>query len=140
MSTQELYQLYLKHSKVVIDSRKVESGSLFFAIKGERFDGNQFAAAALDAGAAYAVVDNPAAVQSSRYILVNDSLQALQELARHHRRQFFIPVIAITGSNGKTTTKELLAAVLGSHYRLHATQGNLNNHIGVPLTLLAMPP
>ena len=142
MNTQELYELYLKHPRVAIDSRKVESGSLFFAIKGERFDGNQFADTALAAGAAYAIVDDPAVASGNRNrcILVNDSLQALQELARHHRRQFFIPVIAITGSNGKTTTKELLAAVLRSHYRLHYTQGNLNNHIGVPLTLLAMPP
>ncbi|MCB0592947.1 MAG: UDP-N-acetylmuramoyl-tripeptide--D-alanyl-D-alanine ligase [Lewinellaceae bacterium] len=140
MRTDELYQLYLKHSKVVIDSRQAEPGSLFFAIKGERFDGNQFAAAALAAGASFAVVDDPAAAQGDRYIVVKDSLSALQELARHHRRQFFIPVIAITGSNGKTTTKELAAAVLGSHYRLHYTRGNLNNHIGVPLTLLAMSP
>lgn len=139
METQKLYELYLGHPKVAIDSRRVEGGSLFFAIKGERFDGNQFAAAALAAGAAYAVVDNPEVAQGERYILVNDSLAALQDLARHHRRQFFIPVIGITGSNGKTTTKELAAAVLGSHYRLHFTQGNLNNHIGVPLTLLAMP-
>ncbi len=140
MNTQELYQIYLRHTKVSIDSRKAEKGGLFFALKGERFDGNQFAATALDAGAAYAVVDDPAVARGSRCILVQDSLKALQELARHHRRQFFIPVIAITGSNGKTTTKELIAAVLGSHYKLHFTQGNLNNHIGVPLTLLAMPP
>ncbi len=139
MKTQELYELYLSHPKVAIDSRRVESGGLFFAIRGERFDGNQFAATALEAGAAYAIVDDPAVVQGQRYILVEDSLAALQGLARHHRRQFFIPVIGITGSNGKTTTKELVAAVLGSHYRLHFTQGNLNNHIGVPLTLLAMP-
>lgn len=139
METQKLYELYLGLPKVAIDSRRVEGGGLFFAIKGERFDGNQFAAAALAAGAAYAVVDNPEVAQGERYILVNDSLAALQDLARHHRRQFFIPVIGITGSNGKTTTKELAAAVLGSHYRLHFTQGNLNNHIGVPLTLLAMP-
>ncbi|MCO6476521.1 MAG: UDP-N-acetylmuramoylalanyl-D-glutamyl-2, 6-diaminopimelate--D-alanyl-D-alanine ligase, partial [Phaeodactylibacter sp.] len=139
METQKLYELYLGHPKVAIDSRRVEGGSLFFAIKGERFDGNHFAAAALAAGAAYAIVDDPAVVRGERYILVNDSLAALQDLARHHRRQFFIPVIGITGSNGKTTTKELAAAVLGSHYRLHFTQGNLNNHIGVPLTLLAMP-
>ncbi|MCB9294716.1 MAG: UDP-N-acetylmuramoyl-tripeptide--D-alanyl-D-alanine ligase [Lewinellaceae bacterium] len=140
MKLQELYELYLRHPKVSIDSRKVEPGCLFFAIKGERFDGNQFAAAALAAGAAYAVVDDPAGAQGGRCIVVEDSLQTLQELARHHRRQFFIPVIGITGSNGKTTTKELAAAVLGSHYRLHFTQGNFNNHIGVPLTLLAMPP
>ena len=140
MRIQGLYELYLRHPQVVIDSRKVESGSLFFAIKGERFDGNRFAANALEAGAAYAVVDDPAVAKGERFILVKDSLQTLQELARRHRRQFLIPVIGITGSNGKTTTKELVAAVLGSHYRLHFTQGNLNNHIGVPLTLLAMKP
>lgn len=138
METQELYNLYLKHPKVAIDSRKVEKGCLFFSIKGERFDGNQFASRALAAGAAYAIVDDPSVVQGDGYILVPDSLQSLQALARHHRRQFFIPVIGITGSNGKTTTKELVAAVLGSHYHLHYTRGNLNNHIGVPLTLLEM--
>ncbi|MCO6489869.1 MAG: UDP-N-acetylmuramoyl-tripeptide--D-alanyl-D-alanine ligase [Phaeodactylibacter sp.] len=139
MKLQDLYALYLRHPSVSIDSRKVEPGCLFFAIKGDRFDGNQFAAAALAAGAAFAVVDDPAVARGDRFIVVENSLQTLQELARHHRRQFFIPVIGITGSNGKTTTKELAAAVLGSHYRLHFTRGNLNNHIGVPLTLLAMP-
>jgi len=139
MTTQELYKIYRKHAQVAIDSRKVEKGSLFFALKGERFDGNRFAASALEAGAAYAIVDDPAVARGGRYVLVEDSLKALQGLARHHRQQFSMPVIGITGSNGKTTTKELVAAVLGSHYRLHYTQGNLNNHIGVPLTLLAMP-
>lgn len=140
MDTQRLYEIYLQHPEVVTDSRAVREGSLFFALRGGRFDGNQFAAGALEAGAAYAVVDEPTLARpGGRFLLVEDVLTTLQALARHHRRQFDIPVIGITGSNGKTTTKELSAAVLGSHYRLHYTQGNLNNHIGLPLTLLAMP-
>jgi len=138
VSTESLYLLYLKHPVVVIDSREVVPGSLFFAIKGERFDGNQFAEQALDNGAAFAIVDDAEVVKGDRYILVEDVLTCLQDLARYHRRQFTVPVIGITGSNGKTTTKELVAVVLGSHYNLHYTQGNYNNHIGVPLTLLAM--
>ncbi len=139
MNTENLYQIYRKHPQVTTDSRKVSPGGLFFALRGERFDGNQYAEQALAAGAAYAVVDDPSVGKAERYLLVEDSLTAMQGLARHHRRQFHVPVIGITGSNGKTTTKELIATVLGSHYKLHFTQGNLNNHIGVPLTLLAMP-
>ena len=135
-----LYELYRSHPKVVTDSRQVAPGCLFFALKGEKFDGNAFAAAALKAGAACAVIDDAQYKTSDRLLLVEDVLSTLQELSQHHRRQFDIPVIAITGSNGKTTTKELVNCVLSSHYPAHCTKGNLNNHIGVPLTLLAMPP
>jgi len=139
MDISELYHLFQQSGAVTIDSRKVSPGSLFFAIKGERFDGNEFAAQALAQGARAAVVDNPGLAAGANYILVDDALKTLQELALHHRRTFDIPLLAITGSNGKTTTKELVSAVLGSHYALHFTPGNFNNHIGVPLTLLAMP-
>lgn len=139
MSLTELYELYLQHPRISTDSRTVQPGDLFFALHGDRFDGNRFAAAALERGAALAVVDDPGVVADERYLLVSDTLSSLQGLARHHRRQLPIPLLAITGSNGKTTTKELIAAVLGRHYRMHYTRGNLNNHIGVPLTLLSMP-
>ncbi len=140
MNAKALYEIYLQSKQVFTDSRRILPGGLFFALKGERFDGNKYAGQALEQGAAYAVVDNPEVVKGKRYILVRDVLTSLQELARYHRRQFIIPVIAITGSNGKTTTKELVHAVLSAQYRAHCTQGNLNNHIGLPLTLLAMPP
>jgi UDP-N-acetylmuramoyl-tripeptide--D-alanyl-D-alanine ligase len=133
-----LYLRFLASSGVSTDSRQLQPGNLFFALKGPHFDGNQYAAAALRAGARFAVVDDPAVVEDDNYVLVPDVLAALQELARHHRRHFSQPVLALTGSNGKTTTKELLAGVLSMQYRVHATIGNLNNHIGVPLTLLAM--
>lgn len=139
MQIETLYSIFKNCSGIFTDSRRLVPGGLFFALRGDHFDGNQYAEDALAAGAAYAVVDDPGVVQSDRYILVDDTLKALQNLARHHRRQFFIPVIGITGSNGKTTTKELVYAVMSSHYRVYCTQGNLNNHIGVPLTLLAMP-
>jgi UDP-N-acetylmuramoyl-tripeptide--D-alanyl-D-alanine ligase len=139
LSTETLYEKYLRHPKLVIDSRKVSSGCIFFALKGSRVDGNSFAQQALDMGASYAVVDDPQVASGEQFLYVDDVLQAMQNLARHHRRQFSIPIIAITGSNGKTTTKELVASVLGSQYKIHFTQGNYNNHIGVPLTLLAMP-
>jgi UDP-N-acetylmuramoyl-tripeptide--D-alanyl-D-alanine ligase len=139
METEALYRIYLNHPKITIDSRAVPEGALFFAIKGERFDGNTFAQDAIKKGAAYAIVDAPSLPEHPQLLQVDAVLPALQELARHHRRQFDIPVIGITGSNGKTTTKELVAGVLSSTYRLHFTQGNYNNHIGVPLTLLAMP-
>jgi UDP-N-acetylmuramoyl-tripeptide--D-alanyl-D-alanine ligase len=140
MTIPNLYALFLTNPLVSTDSRKIETGCLFFALKGDNFDGNQFAQGAIERGAAYAIVDDPAVVKSAQYILVDQVLITLQDLARYHRQQFHIPIIGITGSNGKTTTKELISAVLGSHYRLHFTQGNFNNHIGVPLTLLAMPP
>jgi len=141
VTTEQLYELFKAHPRVTTDSRAVQGGEIYFALRGEQFDGNQFAAAALQAGAAYVVVDAPDVVVpgDQRYAVVEDSLLALQHLAQHHRRQFHIPLLAITGSNGKTTTKELVAAVLSSHYRAHATSGNLNNHIGVPLSLLSMP-
>jgi len=138
MDLEELYKIYESHPNVIIDSRKVIDGCLFFAIRGERFDGNTFAEKALENGAAYVVIDNPDFKKGDQYILVEDTLKTLQDLAREHRRQFYIPVIAITGSNGKTTTKELLSAVLSGQYPTHFTKGNFNNHIGVPLTLLAM--
>jgi UDP-N-acetylmuramoyl-tripeptide--D-alanyl-D-alanine ligase len=139
MHLSDLYAIFQKHPIVVTDSRRIENGCLFFALKGDHFDGNRFAAAALQQGAAYAVVDDPNLDGLPHHILVPDTLTTLQELARHHRRRFSIPFIGITGSNGKTTTKELVAGTLAMRFRVHFTQGNLNNHIGVPLTLLAMP-
>lgn len=136
MSIPELYQIYLQHPAVQTDSRKVQQGDIFFALKGDNFDGNAFAAKALEDGAVYAVVDDVTVVLDERYILTEDVLDTLQQLASHHRSQLNIPVIAITGSNGKTTTKELLITVLAAQFKTYATEGNLNNHIGVPLTLL----
>jgi len=135
----ELYELYLQHPSVCTDSRKVKQGDLFFALKGPSFNGNRFAHDALQKGAAYVIVDE-ATTADNRIFLVKDVLTALQQLARHHRQQLNIPVIAITGSNGKTTTKELIAQVLSTTYKIRATEGNLNNHIGVPLTLLKIRP
>lgn len=140
MEISSLYQLFLSAGKVSTDSRKIEPGCLFFALRGDNFNGNQYALAALEKGASYAIVDDPVLGTNDKCIVVHDVLQTLQELARHHRRQLHIPIIAITGSNGKTTTKELIAAVLGSQYPMYYTQGNLNNHIGVPLTLLQLNP
>ena len=138
-SLEELYTLYLQHPTVSTDTRQLPEGCMFFALRGATFDGNKFALQALEAGAAYAVVDDPCiATQSDRLLLVPDVLQALQQLAHHHRKTLGLPVIAITGTNGKTTTKELTAAVLSEGYRLLYTEGNLNNHIGVPLTLLRL--
>ncbi len=139
MNIEQLYAEYLKRRDVTTDSRKVREGSIFFALKGDNFDGNRFAASALEQGAALCVIDNPECKVDDRCAVVDDVLKTLQELARYHRSQLTVPVIGITGTNGKTTTKELLAAVLSKRYRVHATQGNFNNHIGVPLTLLSMP-
>lgn len=139
MHLSDLYAIFQKHPLVVTDSRRIESGCLFFALKGDHFDGNRFAADALQRGAAYVVVDDPNLAGLPQHILVPNVLTTLQELARHHRRSFSIPFIGITGSNGKTTTKELVAGTLAMRFRVHFTQGNLNNHIGVPLTLLAIP-
>ena len=139
MEIASLHQLFVNANKAVsTDSRKIEPGCIFFALRGENFNGNQYALAALEKGASYAVVDDPDLAKIDHCILVDDVLDTLQDLARYHRRQLHIPIIAITGSNGKTTTKELIATVLGSQYRIHYTQGNLNNHIGVPLTLLQL--
>lgn len=140
MELENLYALYRQYPCVCTDTRQIRKDALFFCLKGENFDGNTFAAEALEEGAAYAVVDNPQYVLDARCLLVEDVLQTLQQLAHFHRRQLDIPVIGVTGTNGKTTTKELLTAVLSRKYRVASTQGNLNNHIGVPLTLLSIRP
>ena len=140
----ELYEVYLRHPHISTDSRQATQGTLFFALRGDSFDGNRYAASALEAGAAAAVLDNSEVYetlteeQRSRCYLVPDTLEALQQLAAYHRRQLGIPIFAITGSNGKTTTKELTYRVLSCRFHTYATHGNLNNHIGVPLTLLSM--
>ncbi|MFD1141975.1 UDP-N-acetylmuramoyl-tripeptide--D-alanyl-D-alanine ligase [Larkinella insperata] len=138
ISIPDLYDRYRECAGVSTDTRKITEGCLYVALKGDKFDGNLFANDALEKGARYAVVDNPDVATDSRYLLVDDGLTALQELARHHRNTLTIPVIGLTGSNGKTTTKELILNVLSRKYVTYATQGNLNNHIGVPLTLLAL--
>ena len=132
----QLYNRYLNSHSVSTDSRSVQSGDIFFALKGDNFDGNQYAFKALESGASVAVVDDPEVAVDDRYLLVPDGLRALQDLANYHRKQLSIPVIGLTGSNGKTTTKELIRDVLATRYHVHATEGNFNNHIGVPLTLL----
>ncbi len=134
---EELYSIYKSHPSIQTDTRKIKSGDLFFALKGPNFNGNNFALQALEKGAAYAIIDEPSADKTSdKIIAVNDALETLQQLAKHHRLQLNIPFIAITGSNGKTTTKELIHAVLSTLYKTYTTEGNLNNHIGVPLTIL----
>ena len=168
MTIENLYQIYLRHPSIQTDTRQLQKGDLFFALKGPTFNGNQFAAKALETGAAYAIVDEdqPAIGQpsdgrssveqssdiqssdnqssdiqsSDRIIKVSDVLTTLQDLALHHRKQFNIPFLAITGSNGKTTTKELIHAVLSSTFATYTTKGNLNNHIGIPLTILSVRP
>lgn len=135
----EIYSIYQSCTGVSTDTRKIQGGELFIALKGPNFNGNKFAQQALDSGAKCVLVDEADYLINEQTILVKDGLKALQDLAHHHRMQFDIPVIAITGSNGKTTTKELLYQVLSSQYKTWATPGNFNNHIGVPLTLLAMP-
>ncbi|MBB3056685.1 UDP-N-acetylmuramoyl-tripeptide--D-alanyl-D-alanine ligase [Mucilaginibacter gotjawali] len=137
-NTEQLYTLFLQHPLIITDTRKILPGSLFFALKGEKFDANTFAEKAIEAGAAYAIIDNPVYQLNEKYLLVDDVLTALQDLARHHRRQLTIPVIGLTGTNGKTTTKELINSVLSQHFKTQATQGNLNNHIGVPLSILTI--
>jgi UDP-N-acetylmuramoyl-tripeptide--D-alanyl-D-alanine ligase len=138
MAIEQLYDLFLQHPVISTDTRKIAPGSLFFALKGDKFDANTFATQALEAGAAYAVIDNAAYRLSDKTILVDDVLSTLQDLARYHRKQLQIPVIGLTGSNGKTTTKELINAVLSQEFKTLATVGNLNNHIGVPLTVLSI--
>ena len=138
MTLAEIYQIFLNHPKVTTDSRKIEPGSIFFALKGENFNGNLFAVSAIERGAAYAIVDEAEFVVNDSILLVEDVLQTLQDLARHHRQCLGTPILAITGTNGKTTTKELTAAVLSKKFNLIYTRGNLNNHIGVPLTLLTL--
>ncbi len=138
MDIQKLYTQYRLSGKVSTDTRQIAPGSIFFALKGDKFNANAFAAEALAKGASLAVVDEAQYATDDRFFLVEDVLTALQKLARHHRDQLTIPVIGLTGSNGKTTSKELLNAVLSKKYKTFATKGNLNNHIGVPLTLLAI--
>lgn len=142
MELSALYQIFIHCRQVTTDSRNCPVGSLFIALRGDSFNGNAFAAKALEDGCAYAVVDDEkyTVEGDTRYILVSNSLQTLQQLARYHRRQLKTPVIGITGTNGKTTTKELIAAVLSQSHNILYTQGNLNNHIGVPLTLLKLRP
>lgn len=140
-SIEFLYDIFKQHPQVQTDTRKLQVGDLYFALKGPNFNGNLFAAKALEAGAAYAIVDEAITVDQKwqdQIIKVDDTLTCLQALAKFHRSKFTIPFIGITGSNGKTTTKELVAAVLSSHFKTYTTKGNLNNHIGVPLTLLSI--
>lgn len=138
MDIQQLYQIYQQHPVITTDSRDCPQGSIFFALKGESFDGNKFAASAIEKGCAYAVIDNAEYQKDDRFILVDDVLQTFKDLAREHRRQFNIPVIGITGTNGKTTTKELIASVLSEKYNTLFTQGNFNNDVGVPKTLFRL--
>lgn len=136
MDISHIHNLFLKCNSVSIDTRKIEQNSMFFAIKGENFDANTFSQEALQKGASYVIIDNKNYYIDARTILVDNSLKTLQELAKFHRQYLKLPIIALTGSNGKTTTKELINAVLSKKYKTEATVGNLNNHIGVPLTLL----
>ncbi|MCR4603865.1 MAG: UDP-N-acetylmuramoyl-tripeptide--D-alanyl-D-alanine ligase [Prevotella sp.] len=138
MSAKELYQLYQQHPCITTDSRDCPEGSIFLALKGDSFDGNKFAAQALEKGCALAIIDEKEYAKDERYIVVDNTLQTYKDLAREHRRQFDIPVIAITGTNGKTTTKELVKAVLSEKYNVLATEGNFNNDVGVPKTLLRL--
>lgn len=138
MELQALYNLFKQHPSVSTDTRNILPDSIFFALKGSNFNGNEFAEQALISGAAYVVIDEEKYKKDDRFILVEDALETLQALAHVHRKQLNIPFIGVTGTNGKTTTKELLHAVLSKKYKTYATKGNLNNHIGVPLTLLAI--
>jgi UDP-N-acetylmuramoyl-tripeptide--D-alanyl-D-alanine ligase len=138
MDIRNLYQKYTASGMVSTDTRKITPGSIFFALRGDNFNANEFAQEALDKGAAYAVVDDEKYATRDRIITVKNSLEALQQLARHHRNQLTIPIIGLTGSNGKTTSKELVNAVLSKKFKTFATKGNLNNHIGVPLSVLSI--
>ena len=138
MDIKELYKLYQQHPCITTDSRNCPEGSIFLALKGESFNGNQFALSALEKGCAYAIVDEDIAEANSQLIKVDDCLQTFKDLAREHRRQFDIPVVGITGTNGKTTTKELIRAVLAECYSVMATEGNFNNDVGVPKTLFRL--
>lgn len=138
MNIETLYDLYVKHPYVSTDTRNILPGGIFFALRGANFNGNTFADQALAGGASYVVIDDAAYAKDERYILVNDVLKALQDLALFHRKTLHIPIIGVTGTNGKTTTKELLHATLSQQFKTYATKGNLNNHIGVPLTILSI--
>ena len=140
MNIEKLHSIFLATSGITTDSRNIIPGSLFFALKGENFDGNKYAKTAIENGCSYAIIDDPTLTKDARHILVEDVLQTLQSLANYHREQLDIPIIAITGSNGKTTTKELLSTIMGLKLKVISTKGNLNNHIGVPLTLLRIKP
>lgn len=140
MEISQVYELFKKHPVVTTDSRNCPEGSLFFALKGDKFNGNSYALSALEKGSSYAVVDEAEYAVNDRIILVDDVLDTLQKLANYHRKKLKTPIIGITGTNGKTTTKELVAAVLSEEFNVTFTQGNLNNHIGVPLTLLKLVP
>jgi len=138
MKTEQIYQLYMESAGVSTDSRTITRNQIFFALWGENYNGNKYAEEAVGKGASWAVIDDPA-FETEKTILVDDCLIELQELAAHHRKQMKVPVLAITGTNGKTTTKELISAILAKKFRVHSTKGNLNNHIGVPLTILSAP-
>ncbi len=140
MRIEELYGIFKQHPVISTDTRKISEDCLFFALKGENFDANTFALQAIEQGAAFAIVDERGLPKHSQFIFVDNVLQTLQELANYHRRTLNIPVVGLTGTNGKTTTKELINAVLSQNFKTSATLGNLNNHIGVPLTLLAVTP
>ena len=137
-TTKEIYKLFQKFPRISTDSRKIEKNSIFFALKGDNFNGNMYAAAAIQQGAAIAIIDEKEFEISDKTILVKNALITLQELASIHRETLGLPILGITGTNGKTTTKELVAAILAQKFKVKFTQGNLNNHIGVPLTLLKM--
>lgn len=138
LDLEQLYETYLKNPIICTDTRSITKGCLFFALKGEHFDANKFAEKAIEEGAALAVIDDATVAKGNQFLLVDDVLTTLQELAKHHRKQLNIPVIGLTGSNGKTTTKELIRAVLAEKFKVFATKGNLNNHIGVPLSILSI--
>jgi UDP-N-acetylmuramoyl-tripeptide--D-alanyl-D-alanine ligase len=138
ITTERLYNYYLKNPVISTDTRNITPGCIFFALKGDLFNANEFAAQAIEKGAAFAVIDEEKYAQEDKFLLVEDALSSLQDLARHHRKQLNIPVIGLTGSNGKTTSKELVNAVLTERYKTFATFGNLNNHIGVPLSILSI--
>lgn len=140
MRIPELYSKFLESAGISTDTRNIAPGSMFFALRGDRFNANEFAAEALTKGASYAVVDQAEFAKGKSYILVPDTLDALQKLARCHRDRLEIPILGLTGSNGKTTTKELIHVILSRRFKVHATRGNLNNHIGVPLTVLSIKP
>ena len=140
MNVKDIYKLYTESYLVDTDTRSIRENSVFFALKGDNFNGNKFAQEALRKGARYAIIDEEEYFVDNKTILVQDTLTTLQELAAYHRNVLNIPIVALTGSNGKTTTKELINEVLSKRYRVTSTKGNLNNHIGVPLTLLSMTP
>lgn len=138
MQIEKLYEKFKESGKISTDTRQISPGCIFFALRGDKFNANEFAAQALEKGASYVVVDDPKCVLNDLCVLVEDSLKALQALAKYHRTKLSIPVVGLTGSNGKTTSKELLHAVLSKKFKTYSTKGNLNNHIGVPLTILSI--